>query len=53
MHGRLRWKREQLGRAEQGGWGLTLPQTLVADAAWGLVFLLVLPFLPHRKPAAQ
>jgi PAT family beta-lactamase induction signal transducer AmpG len=47
------WQGQALTPADKGGWGLTLPQTLAADAAFGLVFLLVLPFLPHRKPAAQ
>ena len=43
------WEGRAMTPAAEGGWGLTVPQTLAADAALGLVFLAVLPLLQPRK----
>jgi MFS transporter, PAT family, beta-lactamase induction signal transducer AmpG len=48
------WQGRAIAPAAEGGWGLTLPQALLADCAVGLLFLLVLPFLrPRRAEAAS
>lgn len=47
------WQGRALAPAAEGGWGLTLPQTLGVDSALGLVFLLVLPLLATRPAAAR
>jgi PAT family beta-lactamase induction signal transducer AmpG len=44
-----RWQGKALATAAEGGWGLTLPQVLTLDSAFGLVFLLVLPFVRARR----
>ncbi|MFN7147175.1 MAG: hypothetical protein ACK4YP_25630, partial [Myxococcota bacterium] len=46
------WQGRALTPAAEGGWGFTVPQTLVADAAFGLLFLVVLPFLRPRSADA-
>jgi len=44
------WQGQALTTAAAGGWGFTLPQVLLIDCAFGLVFLAVLPFLnPQRN----
>ncbi len=42
------WQGQALTAAGEGGWGWTLPQTLAADAAFGLIFIGVLVWLPTR-----
>ncbi len=42
------WQGNALAPVAEGGWGLTLPQTLLVDSAFGLLFLAVLPFLSPR-----
>ena len=46
------WEGKALSPVAEGGWGFSLSQTMVVDAAWGLVFLLLLPLLPHRRSVA-
>lgn len=43
------WQGSALQPAAEGGWGFTLPQALATDVGIGLLFLLVLPFVPPRK----
>lgn len=48
------WEGKALSSLAEGGWGLTLPQTLLVDCGLGLLFLLVLPMLvpaPRQAPA--
>jgi MFS family permease len=48
------WQGQALTPAEKGGWGLSLAQTMGMDAALGLVFLFILPFLaPLPRAEAQ
>ncbi|MES2643513.1 MAG: MFS transporter [Myxococcota bacterium] len=42
------WQGEALTPLVDGGWGLTLPQVLLADCGMGLLFLLLLPFVRPR-----
>ncbi len=47
------WEGKALSTVGEGGWGLTLPQTLYIDCALGLLFLLVLPLLPIGEKSAS
>lgn len=42
------WEGRAMTTVAEGGWGLTVPQTLTVDAVLGLVFLAVLPLLKPR-----
>jgi PAT family beta-lactamase induction signal transducer AmpG len=45
------WQGQALTSTADGGWGYTLPEVMMVDSAFGLVFLAVLPFLRPRRPS--
>jgi PAT family beta-lactamase induction signal transducer AmpG len=46
------WEGQALAAPSEGGWGFTVSQTLMADAALGLLFLGALALLPSRRASA-
>ncbi|MDP2311683.1 MAG: MFS transporter [Pseudomonadota bacterium] len=46
------WQGHALTPVAEGGWGFTLPESLLTDCAIGLLFLLILPFVRPRAVVA-